>query len=1395
MSTTQTQEPNPKEAYDSDYDKAPDYISIDASNKQSLIDSRASTYDREAKSTRNRTSQPTWPPGLLHYNQMFVPNFNQELKHESVLYCRAKAAEYIRTGEDGIDRASSAVAPDSSLTREERKQKVIRDFWKLLWHIDVKKDHGDDYDRRIVNQVLSNNRWETTVFGVKGRKCSYTVWFVSQNMREDKWDHHFWSKEEIFDFLMSYDSATDYNKSLMGSPTDINSPSIFNTDIDDFPQGGAVAQSDKKLRNLLTNKTYSYRVSSIVRPVDKNENILTVQARANTQATQIIEFLGDGTQIGAIVDTSSHFDLLLASPAFDSVINMFTASTQSDPAFKMNYLTYPNYIAPYLNYKSRFFTEESPPQGQIFYVEFPNYESANHNNTLSHLFCIYPLVLNILPDTDNEKRKGILRVLITYIKGAQTVEVQTGENIAGCVSKIIGKVKKAFNIIESNNQKEKTFISKESGDVCQVLDTGRKIKLVNNKTVATAAQVAPAPEVKYSDNYKKMLVSIDYNLETKGLGDDVDIELIYNNDSHKLLLLKNESLDNPLEQFKNLIKQATAEEAKFNQEVHNYKGQRNNILNRAVLFHQKIYQILTPANYRTPGNVIATKQTQYIQVLKDGMQIMALLPFVPKRNSVVVTQGGVTTIQPVPKDSILPVCPLDENILKADNTINPSYMFLTHNNDIQTQINSINTAGVTNEQKNAAATAGIAACKTKLNFIETERKKLQIPPSYVDKSVFRETEISDTTQVGAVNLADVYLEKQILFKILSNANMQMKKKIDDVWSCVNIAREIMETSISSIFCKLGTRFSTYWCLELVANTFKTIKAFYPDLAVNYIKCLKEAVSFTAGYIGKKPTDTFEFGMRILGILQGTPIPLLQNMNNQSEWYQVFPVVQGGGALTMNPVSHFQSQYSRAFYDEALGAGGSEETYPYGSGIYLKKPEVSSHIPYLSALKPSVFNQTKTAHPYQTYKNINKNKSKVNRNQTQKRSFSRTPVNTLSQTSFYDMDDIFMYKIQSKKRLRDTVIDFIKLKNRYKNQPFFLRELEYFEHVVCEINDLYTLVYTFYKLVDVEDETKIRERLRDGLRKIFKQKSSVGITSQHGGGTQDTEGFSHVTTTINEQDSNAKFCYYPTSFQFAYISVIHSLREQIAYIAKRLRRQIVSRELHLQELNRKIATITQFVEQLNRDSFEDFEIDAEEDNSNQFILNIQGVLGQTSSVIAPPSSSSTTTSLTASSSLLPPTSSTTTTTTTTMLAPVSMSSLQVQGTAMPMHDRNVKRIRTITGASIPIFTRTRSQAFGNATNLARQNTSITASTTTLGNQQQQLINIIPITNPSILSGNLYITPVHHGSLVSSTHPSGQQNQYSRTATTTRWPFGGGRRQTWKRQTKRKNKTSKNKKLKA
>ena len=378
---------------------------------------------------------------------------------------------------------------------------TIRTLWKLLWHIDVKKDHEGDYDEGTVNSILPNPimevdlpdyRSDTGVIVAKGISAQGSQSKIPTSTGKD--------------WLMNYIIRRDDGERFY--------PNIFNNGIAEGKTGGEL--NIRQVTSYPLGKQYEVHIV----PVPSNKH--PRQAEIIQEIQDFFQTQGDQPPMYVYYDTGSHLEEFL--PKLEVVVDAYTRASENDPAGKPNF---GSVINPAMQPKILY---ELP---QTKGLTYDAYNEVNPH-ALSQFYCKYPVTL--ISEGKSKTQDYHIDVKMTYIKDDKKFDIVEGSNTAGSVRKQKGRGKKAHNTTPpvENNEKEMTFISKHHGDIGQILDKDRQILLkgwtdydkIGSKPINTAGGRHCFASIDQNPITKNFTTDADYTMFFKLEGNDSKIALI-----------------------------------------------------------------------------------------------------------------------------------------------------------------------------------------------------------------------------------------------------------------------------------------------------------------------------------------------------------------------------------------------------------------------------------------------------------------------------------------------------------------------------------------------------------------------------------------------------------------------------------------------------------------------------------------------------------------------------------------------------------------------------------------------------------------------------------------------------------------------------------------------------
>ena len=384
---------------------------------------------------------------------------------------------------------------------------TIRTLWKLLWHIDVKKDHKENYDEEIVNSILPNPIMEVDL----------PDYISDAGNIVEKGIYAQGSQSKIptstgKDWLMNYIIRRDDGERFY--------PNIFDDGIAEGKTGGEL--NICQVTSYPLGKRYQVHVV----PVPRNEH--TSQAEIIQEIQDFFQTQGDQPPMYVYFDTGA--DLPEFLPKLEVVFDAYTRASESDAAGK------PNFGSVKVDaMKPKILYEFSQTKGGKDGITYDAYNEVNPH-ALSQFYCKYPVTLESTGKSETQPYH--IDVTMTYIKDDKKFDIVEGANTAsgGRNQKVRGKV--AHNSKPppplTDHQKEMTFISKHHGDIGQILDKDRQILLkgwtdydkIGSKPINTAGGRHCFASIDQNPITKNFTTGADYTMFFKLEGANSKIALI-----------------------------------------------------------------------------------------------------------------------------------------------------------------------------------------------------------------------------------------------------------------------------------------------------------------------------------------------------------------------------------------------------------------------------------------------------------------------------------------------------------------------------------------------------------------------------------------------------------------------------------------------------------------------------------------------------------------------------------------------------------------------------------------------------------------------------------------------------------------------------------------------------
>lgn len=605
----------------------------------------------------------------------------------------------------------------------------LRDIWKLLWHIDVKKDHETDYDSDIVNKLLPNTKFERDLenYGGKpaGTNANDTVTLPTPKDTFNK------------DWIMNYVLRRQ--------------------------EGGKFLYPDLFTSGEFTNKDSPVRIVSY--PLGLQYEVITVPIDSAKEYVNTISefFQGVGEpRMYLSYDTGAHIEDVLQNANMANVFDAYTRASQSDPAGKPSTE----------KLGEKLYIEQAQPLA----ITYPSY-SDTPTFPLAHFYCKY--TVNLIQHPDAVKRaEGRLNVSMTYVKDTgEVIYVVEGANTAGAARKQKVLQKKGFQFTKikdgKSNEKEMIFISKLHGDVAQGLE--------EHRTIALERGVPPIDTVT-TEGSRFCFVSIDQNALTKYFTTGGTYAMFYKLEgaASQIALFRPLNM-NPAVEFDYLKKRAVEFVTKINEDINLYNSS-------IAALNQRRADLPAIVNALLSESVGATDSEKYANIIKNGARIAAILPFVPKEVLNFIPTNG-----------------LDDEIARLLAYELPA--------------------------------GGIVAGKAELERIRkvfADREKLfQFPIGHIAVDPFINVEGRKTIKPSSI-------ETDLIVKISNGA--VTAKTVDRLWKTINVEYNPRGRSLRAVFCRVGAKHTTYWCLDVLRQTYALLSDYNSAMADFYIFALEQQIN-------------------------------------------------------------------------------------------------------------------------------------------------------------------------------------------------------------------------------------------------------------------------------------------------------------------------------------------------------------------------------------------------------------------------------------------------------------------------------------------------------------------------------------------------------------------------
>lgn len=466
---------------------------------------------------------------------------------------------------------------------------TIRTLWKLLWHIDVKKDHKGNYDEEIVNSILPNPIMEVDL----------PDYISDAGNIVEKGIYAQGSQSKIptstgKDWLMNYIIRRDDGEHFY--------PNIFDDGIADGKKGGEL-----NIQNI-TSYPLGKRYQVHVVPVPNNKH--PMQAEIIQEIQEFFQTQGDQPPMYVYLDTGS--DLPEFLPKLEVVFDAYTRASESDAAGK------PNFGSVKVGaMKPKILYEFSQTKGGKDGITYDAYNEVNPH-ALSQFYCKYPVTLESTGKSQTQPYH--IDVKMTYIKGNKKFDILEGANTAsgGSMQKVRGMI--AHYVKQpplTNNKKEMMFISKHHGDIGQVLDKDRQILLKSwtDYDKKGSARINTA-------GGRHCFTSIDQNPITKNFTTDADYTMFFKLEgaNSKIALIRPLTV-NPEAEFEYIKNQIVSHCNEIAARIKEYNDALPEFRERLPKLLARLGDLFTlppPEKRDNPSNI-------YTYVVRKGAQITSTL--------------------------------------------------------------------------------------------------------------------------------------------------------------------------------------------------------------------------------------------------------------------------------------------------------------------------------------------------------------------------------------------------------------------------------------------------------------------------------------------------------------------------------------------------------------------------------------------------------------------------------------------------------------------------------------------------------------------------------------------------------------------------------------------------
>ncbi len=457
-------------------------------------------------------------------------------------------------------------------------QPVLRDFYKLLWHIDVKKDHDVYYPilKDVVKQILPIKTYESNQFRFAlGRDI-----FPPGATGSDVEIPPAWNKDTLFKTLVKENSASTVHPDLA----------------DEAPLSGRVIINPEIVN---TNISYTYQDFFPEKDGSLSDATITRGLYPFLNGSGINKFI-------FIVDTGPNTDVIVKKYPLEggSPLNLIYAHTR---ALEMDAASKPVYNKdndPV--WRARFFYEDPETSDNI--VRYPSYTINNvRYNKLSDFYCNRDIFLEFTSKNLKNVDKRNLNVAAKYTDDVLlpngTIEkkltvVLPGANKAGGLREIelkqYGIKREVSNVM--------TTISKHHGDVGQVLEQFRNIILKGDAGFINTQ----------TDNYKIAFCTYDLNAAIKAFAEGIDVIFLYDNHTKKLRVYINERHNTYLQKAKIYIQRCVEKLIELRQQIPVFRRQYETLKNTIKFFKDLATYSINKPIYR-----VGTDFARFVQLYQS----------------------------------------------------------------------------------------------------------------------------------------------------------------------------------------------------------------------------------------------------------------------------------------------------------------------------------------------------------------------------------------------------------------------------------------------------------------------------------------------------------------------------------------------------------------------------------------------------------------------------------------------------------------------------------------------------------------------------------------------------------------------------------------------------------